>query len=305
MKKLFFVVGLLMILAGIGLNYKEELLTIYHDLAIYLGIEDVQLEKNEYYRDYDFRYVQNTNDFVPYSFDDLINIFYTIINSGQESFKFHCPDEYETCIDDVKMLIDDEVLLSHVNDFVHPYNSFKKLTIDCYSNGFVELMVKRGYKQEEIDRINVEVDKIFNTIIKPGSSDIEKIRTIHDYIINNTKYDSDRVEREIYKYKSDIAYGPLFEGFGICGGYTETMQLFLEKLGIKNYRVSSEDHVWNAVYLDGVWYHLDLTWDDPIMDDNSDMLDDHYFLISTKKLQNLDQEKHNFDQMIYLELKAN
>ena len=44
-------------------------------------------------------------------------------------------------------------------------------------------------------------------------------------------------------YASDIAYGPLFEGYGICGGYTDAMELFLEKMGIESYKISSDQHV--------------------------------------------------------------
>ena len=107
----------------------------------------------------------------------------------------------------------------------------------------------------------------------------------------------------IINYKSDIAYGPLFEGFGICGGYSDTMALFLEHFDIKNYKVSSDKHVWNAVYLDGVWYHLDLTWDDPVTQNNINVLTDDFFLISSNELINKDVSEHQFDVNVYSELK--
>ena len=76
---------------------------------------------------------------------------------------------------------------------------------------------------------------------------MDSIRKIHNYIINNTKYDSARADSNIIDYDSDIAYGPLLEGYALCGGYTEAMELFLEKLHIKSFRVASEEHIWNAV----------------------------------------------------------
>ncbi len=81
------------------------------------------------------------------------------------------------------------------------------------------------------------------------------------------------------------------------------MQLFLEKMGIKSYRISSDKHIWNAVYLDNTWYHLDLTWDDPITNTNADYLSHDYFLISTKQLSELNTEQHNFNKNIFNELK--
>ena len=81
------------------------------------------------------------------------------------------------------------------------------------------------------------------------------------------------------------------------------MALFLEKMNIINFKVSIETHVWNAIYLDGKWYHLDLTWDDPVTSDGSDILSDDYFMISTNKLLSLEDKEHGFDYDIYLELK--
>ena len=85
---------------------------------------------NEYYRDYDFEFVQNTTDFKPYSYQQVLNIFYTFLNSGWTSFTFYCPDEYVDCLDDIKTISDDNVLLTHINNFVHHlyffFSFFKK-----------------------------------------------------------------------------------------------------------------------------------------------------------------------------------
>lgn len=81
------------------------------------------------------------------------------------------------------------------------------------------------------------------------------------------------------------------------------MQLFLEKLGVKNYRISSSTHEWNLVYVEGNWLHLDLTWDDPIMSDGSNALYHDYFLIDTQNLLSKNDGEHDFDSNIYLEAK--
>ena len=60
--------------------------------------------------------------------------------------------------------------------------------------------------------------------------------------------------------------------------------------------------MWNAVFLNNSWYHLDLTWDDPITSDGSDILEYNFFLITTKELQEIEQEQHNYDYNIYSEL---
>ena len=73
---------------------------------------------------------------------------------------------------------------------------------------------------------------------------------------------------------------------------------------INNYKIASTNHVWNLVYIDNTWLHLDLTWDDPVSEDNEDILDDKYFLISTDKLLTLDKsDSHHFNKNLYLETK--
>ena len=74
-------------------------------------------------------------------------------------------------------------------------------------------------------------------------------------------------------------------------------------MGIESYKISSDQHVWNAVYLNHRWYHLDLTWDDPVTDTGENVLEHKFFLVDTPTLLSLEQTEHRFDQNIYSELK--
>ena len=146
-------------------------------------------------------------------------------------------------------------------------------------------------------------------------SDNEKIKTIHDYIIKNAKYDVERNLTGNSNYKSYNAYGPLFEGYATCNGYTDLMAIFLNKMGYDNYKIattpeeisySATGHIWNAVKVDGKWLHLDLTWDDPVSNDGKDYLFHVYFLKTTEELRKVDKgetviEDHNFNSLYYLD----
>ena len=132
-----------------------------------------------------------------------------------------------------------------------------------------------------------------------------KIKTIHDYIIENTKYDSKRSDEASSEYDSYTAYGPLFQGYGVCSGYSDLMMLFLNKMGISNIKVTSENHIWNLVYINDTWLHLDLTWDDPVLDNGKDIIDYTYFLITTEELFKQNDNQHYFNEAIYLEAKQN
>ena len=304
MKKLLYLC-FIMIVSGICFAYKDELILLYHDVSNYFMKEDIQVTKNDYYRDYNFLYLSNTDTFEPHSEQDIVNIFYTVINSGLDSFTFYCPKDYSDCTSVVAEIANDQTRLSHINNFVHPYNSFKHIETQFSSVGEVKITIDRSYTADDISAINAKVDEIYNLIVDPNASSTANIKTIHDYIINNSKYDSQRSDYNIISYKSDLAYGPLIQGYGICGGYSDAMQLFLEKLNIKNYKISSDSHVWNAVYLNDEWYHLDLTWDDPVTSNNSNILQDDFLLITTNELLQKEVKEHNFNQDIYLEFRQN
>lgn len=93
--------------------------------------------------------------------------------------------------------------------------------------------------------------------VPQGFSDAEKVLFIHDYLAANYEYD--------YDYAIYDAYGFLREGKGVCQAYTLTFSALMDRLGIPVSYVESTllGHIWNVVELDGTWYHLDVTWDDP------------------------------------------
>ncbi len=251
------------------------------------------LTYNEYYLDNDFLYVQNIDNDKIKNYQDLLNIFYTIINSGDNSFTFTC--DYNKCLDDVKKLTsDDNTTISTINNFVHPYNSFSTINVDTVSTGLVTVTTNKLYSNDQIKFIDDYITKFIDNNINDSMSITDKIRVFHDYVINNTVYS----ENDSRNY---TAYALIKEGKSICGGYSDIMAIYLDKLGIKNYKITSENHVWNYVFVDNNWYHLDLTWDDPIASDGNQYLLHNFFLITTDKLLELDDVEHNFDKNIYLE----
>lgn len=301
MKRLFYLVILLVLAGAIYLNRDK----IYSLANTYLSsFRTVSLgEVNQYYRDYNFEFVQNTDNFYPQNEQDILNIYYTVINAGKNSFTFYCPDEYEECLTEIQNLANDQDKLSDINNYVHPFNGFSHIETEYDSLGRVTINITKTYSEEDIDKINSEVDRLLVELTSDSYSSYDNIKNVHDYIINHTSYDTVKNTTGESDYHSNTAYGPLFEGHGICGGYTDLMQLFLEKLGIESFRVSSDKHVWNAVYYNNRWVHLDLTWDDPVANDGNNYLEYHYFLIDTHKLLSIETTEHTFNQSRYPELK--
>lgn len=301
MKKVLMSILLILIL-GITYLYRENIVVFL--IENFGGItKEVTLEsKNQYYRDYNLSYVQTTDNFKATTKDELLDMYYTVINSGIEEFTFYCSKTYPTCIDDVLYLANNQTILSNINSFVHPYNSFTTIKTKYDTLKRVTISIEKTYSNEKINEINKVVNKITEEEIKDETDPREIIKIVHNYIINNTKYDKDRADKNIIKYESNTAYGVFIENYGLCGGYTDAMAIFLNKYNIPNFKVISENHIWNAVYIDDAWYHLDLTWDDPVLTDGTDTLEYTFFLIDTNELESLETNQHVFDKKVFKEL---
>lgn len=133
---------------------------------------------------------------------------------------------------------------------------------------------------------------IVASMITPSMSDFYKEKVLHDYIINNTGYDyqsylSDTISEEAYE-----EYGCLVLGTAVCEGYAKTMKLLCDLSGLECMLVvgetinssSNEGHAWNIVRIDGEYYHVDVTYDDPISPDGSDILTYQYFNLADNEM---------------------
>ena len=86
-----------------------------------------------------------------------------------------------------------------------------------------------------------------------GLSDYEKVKAVHDYLVLNCEY----------KYFKDGPYNALFCGSSNCNGYALAFQKIMNELNIPCRYHTGDVHAWNSVFLDGKWYNIDVTWDDP------------------------------------------
>lgn len=302
MKKLISYIIFILIIAVI-IYYRQDI-TDYITKNIIKQEKQEVLKTNEYAKGINYNYVSITSDFKVHKKEDIKNIFYTILDSGSNIFSFQCDTEYKRCTDDIQVFFNDKDTLSHINNYVHPYNSFKNIRITMTNYGKVTLDISHIYQKNEIKAIN----DIINSFIKDNINDTlninDKIKVFHDYIVNNTKFDTtvensdDRLNSASY-----TAYGLLVNHLAICGGYTDTMAIFLNMLNLPNYRIATQEHVWNFINIDNNWLHLDVTWDDPVTSDGSDMLMYDYYLINTNDLLNKDITQHNFDKNVYIEAK--
>ncbi len=144
-----------------------------------------------------------------------------------------------------------------------------------YSNANIVTSVTPKYDYDKNTIINMrgeidsKVDLILNSIIKDDMTEFQKELAIHDYLVLNSKYDPNKLSGGSYAKESHSIYGTLVRGVGVCESYAEAFKLLLNKVGIESMVVISTpamNHAWNIVNLDGKYYHVDVTWDDPTPD---------------------------------------
>ena len=118
----------------------------------------------------------------------------------------------------------------------------------------------------------------------------DKYKIIHDYLVENMEYDYDFVENS--DKNGNFVYMSLYEGKGVCNDYAYTYQYLCEYFGLDCWLVFGDakgivyeddtpswglGHAWNIVKIDDGYYHVDVTWDDPV---GADILRYDYFLVS-------------------------
>ncbi|MEK4425277.1 transglutaminase domain-containing protein [Solibacillus sp. FSL K6-1523] len=116
----------------------------------------------------------------------------------------------------------------------------------------------------------------------PNLSDVEKVKYVNDYIVSQTVYELDS------KASPYTPYSVLMNGEGVCQGYALAVLLLFDEMGMEAQYVTGDaipvgGHAWNLVKVDGEWYHLDTTWNDPIPDQGKNIRYD-YFLLADETL---------------------
>ena len=105
------------------------------------------------------------------------------------------------------------------------------------------------------------------------SSDIDKVKFIHDWLIYYCN-DSSVTNNPDDQYYHE-AYSAIVDKKGVCQAYSHAFLYAMQKLGIQATCLhgttwSGEQHVWNMVKVGGDWYEIDVYWDDIISKSEKD-----------------------------------
>lgn len=179
--------------------------------------------------------------------------------SALDAFFYDHPDLFYLDISKMSLLTNSVSFLGKTTYKVSikPSNGINYLSDGFSSKAQVELAIQ-------------EVENLKNKIISNISgNDYNKALIIHDTLVDLIEYDKSVSRKNTYNI-----YGALVEHNVVCEGYAKTFKYLMDSLDIPCILVSglatnstgkTEAHMWNYIQLDGNWYGVDLTWDDPII----------------------------------------
>ena len=131
---------------------------------------------------------------------------------------------------------------------------------------------------------------------------------IHDWIIHWADYDRgalSNTQNAIPDPDNDNPYGLLLRKKAICKGFTSTFQLLMDMLNVECITVNGSsvngEHAWNMVRLDGEWYCVDVTWDDPISLIKTPEIHHRYFNVNSAYMKD---SGHIWDESAFPESTA-
>ena len=190
--------------------------------------------------------------------------------------------------------IRDRVIADHPEFFYLDYENSK-----YWSNGKLDFRYidSKENIRTKSQRIETKSSYILAKIIKPEMTEFEKELAIHDFLVINTRYDEKNLAKNTLPPSAYNVDGIILDGLGVCEGYAQAFKLLLNKVGIEAVVVSEPriNHAWNIVKIDGEYYHVDATWNDPVPDVRGRALHT-FFNVSDRKML---QGKHVWDQEKY------
>jgi hypothetical protein len=161
------------------------------------------------------------------------------------------------------LILDNPDIFWLTAEFGYEYDSSGRVT-SC------DLDFYPGITAKTIDTYKQKFDACADSVLEKTSrlgSDAEKVKYIHDFLINLNTYG------EVKDGWDQSAYSAIVLGKTVCNGYSMAFTYFMQRLGIPSMVIWGDavlagpggggGHAWSAVKIDSAYYGLDITWDDP------------------------------------------
>ncbi len=202
----------------------------------------------------DFYYYRSTLDPTLQQAYDLLR---AGILEGKQSIDMKVPVDKAMIFDLYKMVIFDspDLFWAETNGMRYYYNN--KNIVTSVQPGYNDLAADIPGNTAKLEAAVAEALADMWSL----PTQVEKAKYAHDYLTHHINYTYDA------KY-NQTAYSAIVNGQSVCAGYAHAFQYMMQQMGIPcayvlGY-VQGYFHAWNLVQLDGEYYAMDVTWDDPL-----------------------------------------
>ncbi|MDO4300062.1 MAG: transglutaminase domain-containing protein [Clostridia bacterium] len=201
------------------------------------------------------------------------------------------PIEWEQAIVNAYSNLEDKITLqiAGFNDDDYNLSKLKNYDVSISAKGFVSesqistidysFEYNPNYKLARVvdnatlfDKLSLEEKEVYNILYESTKkltenleTDYEKEAAIHNFITDNFKYgplDMNNVPQRAHSVTGFVA-----DGQGICEAYANTFYIMgkMARLDVSiiTGTANNVSHMWNQIKLDGEYYHVDVTNDDP------------------------------------------
>ncbi|MEK4711877.1 DUF5050 domain-containing protein [Sporosarcina sp. FSL K6-5500] len=174
-----------------------------------------------------------------------------------------------------EILVEDEYLHGTLASWSWTYKGYVNDVTINFSNSYLT-----NKQQEQF--VDSEIARILGEITEPSMNEFQKVKAVNDFIVLNTAYSFDTAA------SPHSVYAILNEQQGVCQAYALLAYKMLNNLGFDVHYVTGEaggiGHAWNLVKVDGKWYNLDTTWNDPTPNRKAQVYY-NYFLVTDNQLK--------------------
>lgn len=178
-----------------------------------------------------------------------------------------------------------ETATALMNAFLQGIRRYSEQDYNCvstsyYSSGLITISFSNDYddsssvynrRNETFSAALAVRDSLYRDgTLRESMSEYEKAKAYYNWLCGYCTYDGT-------KQRSHSAYGVFFDQAAVCDGYTAAYNLLLKLEGIECISLASdtENHAWTVALLDGVSYHIDVTWGDQVT-----YVDEQYFAMT-------------------------
>lgn len=262
--------------------------------VIKLKIEESQSEYEQYSESFEINELTiNMNSYYYNKLNDGQKKIYESIANAVKNFQSEFPirdyvaDNKENFAQEVSIAI-----AAFIND--HPEVFYIESQYSTYTlsgfNGDIGY-IKLNYTESTLEDVNSKIEIIKQKIQEyitgtENLSDYEKELYIHDKLAQSVTYsDLEDLPRAYH-----TAEGPFLENIGVCDGFTKTLQILYDQLGIDSIIVlgvlDDNPHAWNLVNIEDDWYHVDLTSSRSIVEETG-IITHAYFNLSDERMKKI------------------